>query len=550
MDGFKKNRKAGADEIPAATQLFTPDWIVRYLVQNTVGRLWMQSHPDCQLYRNWDYYIQPTAGDVVQQENMLAVTSPEELAVCDPACGSGHMLTYAFDLLYEIYEEEGYSPSDIPALILEHNLYGMEIDERAANLAAFALTMKARSRSRRFFRKQVTPRIQRITPVEFTDSEVAELNNQYGVNLDSSVWNTYVKADVYGSLIQPPQELVDLAESEHTNATGDGILFDSILRERAQTVLDQTKYLSRKYTAVVANPPYMGAKNMSGDLKQFVQNHYEDGKADLFSAFILRNSQLIQHDALLGMITMQSWMFLSSYETLRRKMLATSFIETMAHLGAGAFDSIGGEVVSTVAFTLRNGSASGKGSYIRLVDVSGDDNQANACAEAVSVSKNYRFEVDQHEFAQIPGSPIVYWLDKNLRRAFMNDTVDSVLFSDGLTKTGDNDHFLRMWWELCHTAVSDRSSYRFCAKGGGERSYYGNLEHVVKWNQETREYYHMDRVARISPEYLWEKEGITWTKISSKGGTFRLLRGGDIAETGGPSLFLKDSEMMSRYCLY
>lgn len=183
----------------------------------------------------------------------------------------------------------------------------------------------------------------------------------------------------------------------------------------------------------------MGAKNMSGDLKQFVQNHYEDGKADLFSAFILRNSQLIQHDALLGMITMQSWMFLSSYETLRRKMLATSFIETMAHLGAGAFDSIGGEVVSTVAFTLRNGSASGKGSYIRLVDVSGDDNQANACAEAVSVSKNYRFEVDQHEFAQIPGSPIVYWLDKNLRRAFMNDTVDSVLFSDGLTKTGDND---------------------------------------------------------------------------------------------------------------
>jgi hypothetical protein len=267
MDGFKKNRKAGADEIPAATQLFTPDWIVRYLVQNTVGRLWMQSHPDCQLYRNWDYYIQSTAGDAPQRGNMLAVTSPEELTVCDPACGSGHMLTYAFDLLYEIYEEEGYSPSDIPALILEHNLYGMEIDERAANLASFALTMKARSRSRRFFRKQVTPRIQRITPVEFTDSEVAELNKQYGVNLDSSVWNTYVKADVYGSLIQPPQELVDLVESERANATGDGILFDSILRERAQTVLDQTKYLSRKYTAVVANPPYMGAKNMSGELK-------------------------------------------------------------------------------------------------------------------------------------------------------------------------------------------------------------------------------------------------------------------------------------------
>lgn len=369
MDGFKKNRKAGADEIPAATQLFTPDWIVRYLVQNTVGKLWMQSHPDCQLYRNWDYYIQPAAGDAPQQGNMLAVMSPEELTVCDPACGSGHMLTYAFDLLYEIYEEEGYSPSDIPALILEHNLYGMEIDERAANLAAFALTMKARSRSRRFFRKQVTPKIQCITPVEFTDSEVAELNDQYGANLDSSVWNTYVKADVYGSLIQPPQELVDLAESEHTNVTGDGILFDSILRERAQTVLDQTKYLSRKYTAVVANPPYMGAKNMSGELKQFIQDHYEDGKADLFAAFILRNLQLIQPNAMLGMVTMQSWMFLSSFEALRRTILEKQTITTMAHLGTRAFGSIGGEVVSTTAFVLQNSFIPHYlGTFIQLVD--------------------------------------------------------------------------------------------------------------------------------------------------------------------------------------
>ena len=549
MDGFKKNRKAGADEIPAATQLFTPDWIVRYLVQNTVGRLWVQSHPDCQLYRNWDYYIQPTAGDAPQQGNMLAVTSPEELTVCDPACGSGHMLTYAFDLLYEIYEEEGYSPSDIPALILEHNLYGMEIDERAANLASFALTMKARSRSRRFFRKQVTPRIQRITPVEFTDSEVAELNNQYGVNLDSSVWNAYAKADVYGSLIQPPQELVDLVESERANAAGDDILFDSILRERAQTVLDQTKYLSRKYTAVVANPPYMGAKNMSSELKQFVQDHYEDGKADLFSAFIYRLLDLVPEHGQSGFMTPYVWMFIASYERMRQRIIQREHISSLIQLEYSGFE---GATVPICTFTLEKGYCDKKSAFVRLSDFVGAKQQGpraleiiNAHNSAQSVQSDmskYFFEVDQREFAQIPGSPIVYWLDKNLRRAFMNDTVDSVLFSDGLTKTGDNDHFLRMWWELCHTAVSDRSSYRFCAKGGGERSYYGNLEHVVKWNQETREYYHMDRVARISPEYLWEKEGITWTKISSKGGTFRLLRGGDIAETGGPSLFLKDSE--------
>lgn len=417
MDGIKKNHKAGAEEIPAATQLFTPDWIVRYLVQNTVGRLWMQSHPDSQLCKNWDYYIQPSGDDSAGNEDILNIQAPEDLTVCDPACGSGHMLTYAFDLLYEIYEEEGYAPSDIPGLILKHNLYGMEIDERAASLAAFALTMKARSRSRRFFKKQVEPNIQRIAPIAFEEGEVAELNDLYQVNLDSTVWNTYAKADVYGSLIQPPRELVDLASSAED--TEDEItLADSLLRECADEVFAQTRYLARKYTAVVANPPYMGAKNMSAELKQFVQDHYEDGKADLFAAFILRNRQFIQHGAMLGMITMQSWMFLSSFEALRRKLLDSSSIETMAHLGAGAFDSIGGEVVSTVAFTLQNGFNNEKGVYVRLVDVSGDKNQANACIEAAQADVDYRFEVDQHEFVQIPGSPIVYWLPRTLIQVF------------------------------------------------------------------------------------------------------------------------------------
>ena len=200
-------------------------------------------------------------------------------------------------------------------MILKHNLYGMEIDERAASLAAFALTMKARSRSRRFFKKQVEPNIQRIAPISFEEGDVADLNDLYQVDLDFTVWNTYAKADVYGSLIEPPQELVDLAASAED--TEDEItLADSLLRECADEVFTQTRYLARKYTAVVANPPYMGAKNMSAELKQFVQDRYEDGKADLFAAFILRNRQFIQHCAMLGMITMQSWMFLSSFEAL------------------------------------------------------------------------------------------------------------------------------------------------------------------------------------------------------------------------------------------
>ena len=543
MDGFKKNRKAGADEIPAATQLFTPDWIVRYLVQNTVGRLWMQSHPDCQLYRNWDYYIQPAAGDAPQQGNMLAVTSPDDLAVFEPACGSGHMLTYAFDLLYEIYEEEGYSPSDIPALILEHNLYGMEIDERAANLAAFALTMKARSRSRRFFRKQVTPRIQRITPVEFTDSEVAELNNQYGVNLDSSVWNTYVKADVYGSLIQPPQELVDLAESEHTNATGDGILFDSILRERAQTVLDQTKYLSRKYTAVVANPPYMGAKNMSGELKQFIQDHYEDGKADLFSAFIYRGFELILENGFSGQVVMQSWMFLSSFENLRAKINRETSIVSLMHMDNMVMRIAFGTSAVVWEKTDRRGDK-GTYFYVKYEDLN---------SEGVPLSfppaneRNKRFgeegfvRISQREFAQIPGSPIVYWLSKPMLDTFSkNKALKEIAEPKVGLQTGDNARFVREWWEIStsktrfgctsHDEASESGAKWFPYNKGGEyRKWYGNQEFVVNWEndgQEIRSFGTEDGGrprSRPQNTVTYFRPSVSWSLVGSGELSFRMF---------------------------
>lgn len=547
MDGFKKNHKAGADEIPAATQLFTPDWIVRYLVQNTVGRLWMQSHPDSQLHKNWDYYIQPSEDDSTGNEDVLNIQAPEDLTVCDPACGSGHMLTYAFDLLYEIYEEEGYAPSDIPGLILKHNLYGMEIDERAASLAAFALTMKARSRSRRFFKKQVEPNIQHISPIAFKEDEVAELNDLYQVNLDSTVWNTYAKADVYGSLIQPPQELVDLAASaEDTEA--ETTLFDSLLRERVEEVFAQTRYLARKYAAVVANPPYMGAKNMSGELKQFVQDHYEDGKADLFAAFIYRLLGMVPEHGQLGFMTPYVWMFISSYEQMRQHIIRQEHISSLIQLEYSGFE---GATVPICTFTLEKGHSDRKSAFVRLSDFVGAKQQGPRASGIIDAHNNeqsahsgmrkYFFEVNQHEFAQIPGSPIVYWLGEQLRKTLINPASDTILFSDGLIKTGDNLQYLRLWWELISTDVNNKSRYRFCAKGGKERNYYGNLNNVVKWDEETRDYYRSDKVARISPKYLWDKEGITWTKISSRGGTFRLLRKEDIAETGGPSLFLKDN---------
>lgn len=502
MDGFKKNHKAGADEIPAATQLFTPDWIVRYLVQNTVGRLWVRSHPDSQLSKNWEYYIQPSENDAAGDEDILKIQTPEDLTVCDPACGSGHMLTYAFDLLYEIYEEEGYAPSDIPSLILKHNLYGMEIDERAASLAAFALTMKARSRSRRFFKKQVEPNIQRIVPIAFKEDEVAELNDLYQVNLDSTVWNTYAKADVYGSLIQPPQELVELAASSPEGENGIDTLFDPLLREHAEDVFTQTRYLARKYAAVVANPPYMGAKNMSGELKQFVQDHYEDGKADLFAAFIYRLFELVPKHGQLGFMTPYVWMFISSYEQMRQRIIRQEHISSLIQLEYSGFE---GATVPICTFTLGKGRSDRKGAFVRLSDFVGAKQQGPRALEIIEAHNNeqsahsgmrkYFFEVNQHEFAKIPGSPIVYWLGEQLRKTLINPASDTILFSDGLIKTGDNLQYLRLWWELMSTDVNNKSRYRFCAKGGKERNYYGNLNNVVKWDEETRDYYRSDKVA-------------------------------------------------------
>lgn len=584
MNGFSKSKKAGADEIPAATQLFTPDWIVRYLVQNTVGRLWMQNHPDSQLYRDWEYYIQPKP-DQNDQSELLHINSPEELTVCDPACGSGHMLTYAFDLLYGIYEEQGYSPSEIPGLILANNLYGMEIDERAANLAAFVLTMKARAKARRFFRdgRRVEPHIRLISKERFTSDEVRELNDLYKVSLDDEVWNTYANADTVGSLIQPPQELAALAESQmndsandeavterrqsnwrevgpHEGQSDDAVtLFRTSLAERATTVFKHTRYLAWQYKVVVANPPYMGSKNMSDKLKRFVQDCFEDGKADLFAAFMLRNLRMIQPRAMLGMITMQSWMFLSSFERMRRNLLSTTTITSMAHLGAGAFDSIGGEVVSTTAFTLHKGAKTGKGTYIRLVDIHGDDSQATACEQAVKhIDDEHRYVVNEHDFAQIPGSSIVYWLSEAMLKTFTKgEALEKVAKPRQGLATADNNRFVRGWWEVDNKRTSFHCVSREEAsqsgakwfpynKGGDFRKWYGNQEYVVNWEHDGLEIREFGTEnggrprSRAQNTDSYFRESISWSKISSGSPAFRYFPSGFIYDVAGTSIFASE----------
>lgn len=385
FEGLKKNQKITPENIPAATQLFTPHWIVRYLVDNSLGRLWLLNRPGSKLVEQMEYYVPPEKPET----DFLRISGPEDIKVCDPACGSGHMLTYAFDLLYAIYEEEGYDPTEIPEKILTHNLYGIELDERAGELAAFALTMKARARQRRFFNKRVKPNITVLEKVSFSREELDEYMGHVGRDLFThglrETLPQFSEADNFGSLIVPKVGNVAdvLATLEAKDMAGN--LFLAETHQRVLSVLRMVEALSPRYAVVVANPPYMGGKGMNGRLSAWAKETYPNSKSDLFAMFIERNLDLAVKGGAIAMITMQSWMFLSSFEALRSRILNQHTILSMAHLGARAFDSIGGEVVSTTAFVLENAHKPDyRGAYMRLVDGNSEAEKMEMLAEAIA----------------------------------------------------------------------------------------------------------------------------------------------------------------------
>ncbi len=400
--GLKKNQKIVPENIPAATQLFTPNWIVRYLVENSLGRLWMLNHPNSRLRERMEYYIEPqntrntqNDGDSVSsvssvvEENFLKVSSPEELKVCDPACGSGHMLTYAFDLLYAIYEEEGYDAPEIPGLILKNNLFGVELDERAGELAAFALTMKARAKYRRFFRKPIQPNICVLEKVTFEEGELKEYMDYVGHDLFTTplqrTLHQFEEADNFGSLIQP--DVTDVAEMLEILNKYD-FRSDWIYKSAHNKVLqalEMTDYLSPKYHVVVANPPYMGSKGMNPQLAKWLKENYPDVKSDLFAAFVVRNTRLTLPEGQLGFMTPFVWMFISSYEKLRSFLINEKTITSLVQLEYSGFD---GATVPICTFTVENGyHPDFKGGYVRLSDFKGAALQGPKCIEIIQAAR-------------------------------------------------------------------------------------------------------------------------------------------------------------------
>ncbi len=537
--GFKKNKKAGADEIPAATQLFTPHWIVRYLVENSLGRLWTLNHPESRLVDQMDYYIAP----VDEETDFLKIASPEDLTVIDPACGSGHLLTYAFDLLYAIYEEQGYAPSEIPSLILTHNLYGTEIDPRAGALAAFALTMKARAKQRAFFTRRVEPNVCVIEPIWFSQDELNELATSRGDRYEEhAFWNQFSEADTFGSLMRPNPELTSRLSRHLETLEDSGHLLRANVIDRARNLARQAEILTAEYAVVVANPPYMSSGNMSSSLSEMARVAYSRSKANLYAMFIERCLDLASRGGVIGMITMESWMFLGSYVTLRDDVRRANTLLSMAHLGAGAFDSISGEVVATCAFViLKAPGGTTKTTFVRLVDAPNEALKATVLrAAAHEPSHPQRYAVDPQALGEIPGGIYAYWLQEAALHAFTLGTVRDHAKSEGAVKTGDNARFLRKHWEVSRRDVGAQAGWRLHPKGGGFRRWYGNVDTVVDWSPSARAHYRKDRIARIPSSEFWDLSGITWSSVSTTRASFRILEADEIANNAALFIFLND----------
>lgn len=561
--GLKNNKKITPENIPAATQLFTPHWIVRYLVENSLGRLWLLNQPESKLTEKMNYYIKP----VEAEANFLKVGSPEEIKICDPACGSGHMLTYAFDLLYAIYEEALYEePSVIVEKILTCNLYGIEIDERAGALAAFALTMKAREKQRGFFRKPVQPNICVLENVRFAENELTDYINFIGRDLFTAplleTLHQFREADNLGSLIRPVvTDARDvLALLEQKDVAGQLLLYQ--IHQKVLKVLRQADYLSPKYQAVVANPPYMGGKGMNGLLGSWVKENFPISKSDLFAVFIERNLELSLKQGMVGMITMQSWMFLSSFEKLRIQLLARNTITSMAHLGTRAFDSIGGEVVSTTAFVLENKSKETyQGSYFRLVDYNSEAIKEKAVREAIANPNcGWFYRASSEDFKKIPGSAIAYWLSHKFINSFEKGvSLKNIAIPRQGLATMNNAKFTRYWHEVSQKRFSQTSNHapRWFPynKGGDFRKWYGNQDFVVNWKDSGREIKNLaisrygSASKRVVNESLYFRESITWSKIGSSLPSFRFQPQGSIFDVAGMSIFPEENDMEVLLCL-
>lgn len=543
---FKAKRKAAAADIAPATQLFTPEWIVRYMVQNSLGRLWMLNNPGSSLRERMEYYIEPDT----EHEDFIRISSPEEITLCDPACGSGHILVYAFELLFAVYEERGYREREIPELILTKNLDGMEIDPRAAQIAELALAMCAREHDRRFFRRGVRADVAVLSSIPLGEDELPG-NKKLAEELSH--------LGEIGSLLNPSEDEIDELKAAAASCSDD--LFAATAKTKLESAAAICEKLSRRFACTVANPPYMGSSSFNPFMSKWIKKNYPDVKSDLCTCFIERGFNLVEDKGYAAMVTMQSWMFLGSFEKMRSSIIEGKTIVSMAHLGPRAFDAIGGEVVNVTADVIYNGRAAYEGAYVRLVDINGSEAKRLKLLAAIqNPDCGWFYRRGADTFKQIPGIPIAYWASDALLDAFGNAKQLSEYGKprQGLA-TGENARFVREWWEVddCKSVYScgsiQESIESACKwfpynKGGDFRKWYGNNSSVVNWEndgQEIRNYKDQNGrlLSRPQNTNCFFSPSITWSKISSGSIAFRFKPAGHIFDVAGTSVFSDEESL-------
>ena len=574
---LKKNVKITKERIPAATQLFTPDWIVRYMVENSLGRLWLEGHPNAELHDGWKYYLDE-AEQEPEVEAQLAklreeykTIKPEEIKVIDPCMGSGHILVYAFDVLMQIYTSAGWDQREAAQSILKNNLFGLDIDDRAAQLAYFAVMMKARQYDRRLLTRGIQPHIYAFA--ESNTITTAPLHDM-GITLSQDEYDTAVKqvlrlldelrdAKEYGSILTVTPCDWDLLRRFAVPRTEDeggqqllGIHGEQIAAPLLQRLINIGEALSQQYDVVVTNPPYMAVSNAGAKVNDYVKKNFPDSKADLFAVFIERCGQMAKKNGYQAMITQHAWMFLSSFEKLRTKLLAVDIVN-MAHLGARAFEEIGGEVVQTTSFVIRKSHiADYKGEYCRLIEPTSQQGK-----EDMFLAGENRYAADQSNFSKIPGSPVAYWLSLAALKCF-----DGAVLSDFAdTKTGmqtcDNNRFLRLWFEVdiqkeCLHNANEKTTVETDVKwipynkGGDFRKWYGNQDYVLNWQHDGDEakayavslYKCVTRTIKNIPYFY--RETISWSKISSGSIAFRYYPDGFIFDVAGCCIYCKNIDIL------
>lgn len=561
---FAKKGKITKEEIPAVTQLFTPDWIVRYMVENSLGRLWternMASGVDEEindtLKSEWKYYLEEAEQEESVQKELTKIRdtykglNPEDIKLIDPCMGSGHILVYAFDVLMQIYESCGYRAREAVASILENNIYGLDIDDRAYQMAYFAIMMKARQYDKRFLKRDSKPvchlySIQESNPInknhlKFFGASLSDAQKKLALKQMQELLKTFVDAKEYGSILNVPEFdwalLCEFVAETNEDAQLD---FESLgldtTKESVTQLIDIARVMARKYHVAVTNPPYMAISNADPKLNTFTKNNYPDSKTDMFAVFIEKCISYTRKYGYTSMITMHTWMFLGSYEKLREKSQRKNLI-SLVHHGIKAFEEIGNDVVQTASFIIQNADAKNRiSTYVRLVDY-----KDYALKEReFHNSKNYYYK-NTSRFKLIPGYTYAYWVGKAFIDNFnKGESIEQYgEFTGSQNITGNNDQYLRYFWEINSENINTDYWVTY-AKGGDYRKYYGNLQMVIDWRKSARAFYATNKTSNLLNEHFWFKEGITYSAVTSRGTGFRYLPVNCIFDKGGPSIIVR-----------